>query len=299
MNRRTFLGTVTAATVMAGRFSWAAGRKAKNIGVQLYTVRDAIKDDFDGSLTKVAAVGYKEVELAGFAQSSDGKVTYFDKSPQELRAALDRHGLSSPATHVGYKSLEPQNFPKVIEASRVLGHKYIVNPWVEEDMRKQADDWKRIADTFNRVGEETKKAGMQFAYHNHWFEYVPVDGKLPYDVLLEQCDPKLVKMELDLCWITVARQDPIKYFERYPGRFPLVHVKDVKEIPQAPVSGGQDYGDSVTGMTEVGSGLIDWKKIFAKSEQAGIEYYFVEHDRPKMPFESIKTSYAYLSRLRF
>ena len=106
-------------------------------------------------------------------------------------------------------------------------------------------------------------------------------------------------MELDLCWITVGGQDPLKYFDRYPGRFPLVHVKDVKRIPPVTAGGAQDFGSSMKDMTEVGSGIIDWKKIFAQSDKAGIKHYFVEHDNPKKPLESIKKSYDYLASLRF
>ena len=299
MDRRSFLGTVTAATLLTRRLGWAADdHKIDRIGVQLYTVRSEIAKDFEGSLAKVASIGYKEVELAGF-KMKDGKVSYFDRSPQEMRSALDRHGLTAPSTHVDYAALSQDNFQRVIEASKVIGHKYIVNPWIEDSVRKQPDGFKRAAETFNRAGEASKKAGMQFAYHNHWFEYLPVNGKLPYDILLQESDPDLVKMEMDLCWISVAGQDPVKYFDRYPGRFPLVHVKDVTKIPSVTAAGEQDFGDSMKEMTEVGSGVIDWKRIFAHSEKAGIKHYFVEHDNPKSPFDSIRTSYQYLERLRF
>lgn len=290
IDRRTFLGTVTAATLLTRRLGWAASdHKIEKIGVQLYTVRDAMKQDFEGTIAKVAAIGYKEVEFAG----------YFDHSPKDVHAILDRNGLSAPSTHVEYKDLSPERWTPFLEASKVMGHQYVVNPWIDENLRKQPDIWKRAAETFNRAGEASKKVGIQFAYHNHWFEFIPVNGKLPYDMLLEDCDPDLVKMELDLCWITVGRQDPLKYFDRYPGRFPLVHVKDVKDLPPLQESGGQNFGDSVTGMTEVGSGLIDWKRIFAQSDKAGIKHYFVEHDRPKNPFESIKTSFLFLKQLQF
>jgi sugar phosphate isomerase/epimerase len=299
MDRRTFLGTITAATVLTKNFAWAAEQhRAQPIGLQLYTVRDTMDKDLDGTLAKVAAIGYKDVELAGFSMDG-GKILYFNHSPQDLRAALDRHGLSAISTHVNYQSLAPENFSKVIEVSQLLGHKYIVNPWIDEEVRKQPDGWKRTSDTFNHAGEMSRKAGLQFAYHNHWFEFIPVDGKIPYDILLEGTDPKLVKMEMDLCWIEVAGGDPVKYFNRYPGRFPLVHVKDMKKIAPVPASGGQNLGDSLDDMAAVGSGIIDWKHIFAHAETAGIKYYIVEHDKPKDPFESIKDSYVYLEKLRF
>ena len=293
MNRRSFLetaATVTAATLLANRIGWAAAdHKIDKLGVQLYTVRDQMKADFEGTLATVAAIGYKEVEFAG----------YFDHSPKDVRAILDRLGLVSPAPHVPYDTLGDK-WPAQIESAKIIGQSYIVCPWISEEDRKQPDIWKRAAETFNRAGEASKKAGIQFAYHNHWFEFLPVNGKLPYDLLLEACDPNLVKMELDLCWITVAGGDPLKYFNRYPGRVPLVHVKDMKKLPKVSQAGGQDFGDSLKGdMTEVGSGIIDWKRIFAQSEKAGIKHYIVEHDKPAAPFDSIKTSYEYLRQLRW
>ena len=296
MDRRSFLGTMTAATVLANRFSWAAEHKIAPIGLQLYTVRFAMAKDFDGTLAKVAQVGYKEVELADF-KFENGQITYFGRTPAQMRAALDHHGLKAPSTHVSYETLSPENFPKVLEAGKILGHQYIVNPWIDEEVRKQPDGWKQVTDTFNRVGQDCKKAGFQFAYHNHWFEFLRVDGKLPYDILLQQCDPALVKMEMDLCWIKAAGGDPVAYFNRYPGRFPLVHVKDLKTIPQITTGGAQDFGDTVD-LTEVGSGIIDWKEIFSHAGKAGIKIYIVEHDRPKAPIESIRASYQYLEKLR-
>jgi sugar phosphate isomerase/epimerase len=289
MNRRTFIEILTAAAVLPRHLSWAAAEhRIEKLGVQLYTVRDQMKADFDGTIAKVAAIGYKEVEFAG----------YFDHTPQQVRAVLDRNNLTSPSCHVEYAVLGDK-WPSVIESSKIIGQSYIVCPWISEELRKQPDIWQRAAETFNRAGEISKKSGIQFAYHNHWFEFLPVNGKLPYDMLLEQCDPKLVKMELDLCWITVAGADPLTYFNRYPGRFPLVHVKDMKKLPKVSTAGSQDFGSSLTDMTSVGSGIIDWKRIFAQSDKAGIKHYIVEHDKPEDPFDSIKKSYDYLIKLRF
>lgn len=292
MNRRSFLeaaATVGAATLFTSRFGWAAGEhKIDKIAVQLYSVRDLMKDDFEGTIAKVAQIGYKEVEFAG----------YFGRTPQQVRAVLDKNGLTAPSTHVQYDELD-EKFPKVIEDSKTIGLEYIVCPWIPEELRKSPDIWKQASEKFNKCGEQTNKAGIQFGYHNHWFEFLPVNGKLPYDQLLADCDPKLVKMELDLCWITVGGSDPLKYFEKYPGRFPLVHVKDIKKLPKVTQAGSQDFGSSLKDITEVGSGMIDWKRIFAHSEQAGIKHYIVEHDNPKQPLESIKTSYEYLKNLRW
>jgi sugar phosphate isomerase/epimerase len=289
LDRRSFLWTVTATTLLARRLSWAATEhKIEKIGLQLYTVRDAMQRDFEGTLARVAAIGYTEVEFAG----------YFDRSPKDIRTLLERNGLISPSTHIDYEVLG-ERWPKEIETSKIIGQSYIICPWIPEEVRNQPDGWKRAAEAFNRAGEVSKKAGIQFGYHNHWFEFYPVNGKRPYDFLLEECDPNLVKMEMDLCWIEVGGGDPLDYFRRYPGRFPLVHVKDVKRIPKRKESGGQDFGDSLPGMTEVGSGIIDWKAIFAQSDEAGIKYYFVEHDNPKAPFDSVRTSFNYLKQLQF
>ena len=291
LNRRTFLktaGTAAAVSLLPSRFLWAAAEhKIDKVGVQLYTVRDLMKNDFEGTIAKVAQIGYKEVEFAG----------YFGRTADQVKAVLAKNGLKAPSTHVQYDELDDK-FPSVIEFSKNIGLEYIICPWIPEDLRKNPDIWKQAADKFNKAGEQTKKAGMQFAYHNHWFEFLPTDGKLPYDELLRLCDANLVKMEMDLCWIETTGTDPVKYFNQYPGRFPLVHVKDVKTMPKISSGGAQNFGDTVD-LTEVGSGVIDWKRIFAHADTAGIKHYIVEHDHPKQPIESIKGSYDYLAKLRF
>ncbi len=287
IDRREFIGTTSAALLFLGR---AEAKSMQKVGVQLYTVRTELEKDFDGTLAKVAAIGFKEVEFAG----------YFNHSPEQVRDTLKRLNLAAPSSHIDYGSLSADKLTQVIDTARAIGHEYLVVAFLDESLRKAPDSWKRIAETFNRAAEQVKRAGIQFAYHNHHFEFVPVDGKLPYDMLLESCDPNLVKMEMDLCWITVAGKDPLEYFHRYPGRFPLVHVKGFRGQP--PEGGGTvPFDVAMPNITDVGSGgdSIDWKRIFAKSDEAGIKHYFVEHDIPKAPFESLKNSYGYLSRLQF
>ena len=165
-------------------------------------------------------------------------------------------------------------------------------------MRSQPGSWQRIAETYNRAGEACAKAGIQFAYHNHNFEFAPVDGKLPYDVLLESCDAALVKMELDLCWISAAGKDPVDYFKRYPGRFPLVHVKGLSKV--TPGGAAMPIDQLLPAIADVGTGdVIDWKRIFANASEAGIKHYFVEHDVSKAPYQTLAASYAYLQKLQF
>ena len=294
MNRRTFLETSIATAVLTSlpSKSFAATHDVEKVGVQLYTVRDAMKSDFEGTIAKVAAIGYKEVEFAGL----------FNHSPKGVRAILDKNGLTAPSSHIGYDIVEKQ-WPETIEAAKIIGQSYIVCPWIPEELRKQPDGYKRIAELFNKAGETSSKAGIKFGYHNHTWEFQPVPllgGKRPYDFLLDSTDPKLFNMEMDICWLVVTGQDPVSYFNRYPGRFPLVHVKDMKKLPV--ISEGTDVSKLPhldVDMTDVGSGVIDWKKIFANADKAGIKHYFVEHDSPKDGFASITNSYGYLSKVRF
>jgi len=292
MKRREFLGA-SAAAALASELCWAlpAERQLPAVGLQLYTVRGAMKSDFDGTVAKVAQVGYTEVEFAG----------YFDHSPKDIRALLDKCGLTSPSCHVPYSTVTDK-LAEQIEMSHVIGHKYIVCPWIDEKQRAEPDGYKRAAEAFDKAGEQTRKAGIQFAYHNHTFEFQPsaaLGGKLPYDFLLEATKPENVKMEMDLCWISVAGKDPIAYFNKYPGRFPLVHVKDMKSLPKGEEGPTASPDKEMANMTEVGSGVIDWKHIFANSGNAGIQHYFVEHDFPKDPWVSITKSFEYLHNLRF
>lgn len=292
MNRRKFMTTAVAVAVTASHRGWPAEpHRIERVGIQLYTVRDLLNQDFDGIMSRIAAIGYKEVEL-GF---------YTDRPAKEVRSTLDRLDLSSPSCAFYYPDIR-DHWPRVMDRCHTIGHRYIVIPSVDKEFREQPDGYKRAAEAFSHAGEMAAKAEIQLTYHNHWSEFVPdATGKLPYDILLDNSDPKLLKMEMDLCWITVGGGDPLKYFARYPGRFPLVHVKDLKRVPDPVlVHSGKFDGESVIPlMTEAGSGVIDWKRIFADSEQAGIRHYFVEHDQPKNPMESARISYEYLSRVRF
>ena len=304
MNRRTFIESSIATAVVtaaSANSTWAAAvHHIDRVGLQLYTVRELIKQDFDGTIAGVAKIGYKEVEFAG----------YFGKTPKEVRATLDKNGLTSPSAHHPMDAPPAEhgkmpdltdNLQEIIDGAHVIGQKFLVCPYLDAKSRT-ADGYKRLAESCNRVGAATKKAGIQFAYHNHSFEFEKVDGldgRLPFDYLLTETDPKLVKIEMDLCWITVAGQDPIAYFNKYPGRFPLVHVKDWSKEGSDPGGNVGAVGHAVTGhIANVGSGSIDWKNIFSHSEKAGIQHYFVENDEAKSLADP-KASYDYLSELIF
>ncbi len=279
-NRRDFIETLGAAALghaLQPRAPTPEPRaplhRLTRIGLQLYTVRRAMQADVEATLARVAATGYTEVEFAG----------YFGKSPGEVGAILDRHGLAAPAAHV---SMAADQWRAALDAARVIGHRYLVVAWIPAEQRQTLDAYKRMAQDFNRLAAEARAAGLQFAYHNHDFEFVPLEGRLPFDVLLAETDPTLVQLEMDLYWITKGGQDPLAYFARYPGRFPMVHVKDSAGAPEHR-------------MVDVGAGTIDFRKIFARRKQAGIRHFFVEHDEPADAFASIRASYEYLKRLEF
>ncbi|HEY8310230.1 MAG TPA: sugar phosphate isomerase/epimerase, partial [Gemmatimonadaceae bacterium] len=173
--------------------------------------------------------------------------------------------------------------PKVLDEAHLLGHRYVVCPNIADE-KAGLDGYREAADALNRAGEIAKKSGITIGYHNHGTELAPIDGVRPYDVMLDRTDPALVVMEMDIYWLVTGGGDPLAYFSKYPGRFRMVHVKDMDGTP-------------AHSMTDVGKGVINWKEIFAQSRKAGIEHYFVEHDDAPDPFASIAASYEYLSRL--
>ncbi len=283
MIRREFLQTLSAgalATLSLPRLPLMED-KIRAIGIQLYTVRDALKQDFEGTIAALARIGYKELEFAGL----------YDRKAADIRAILDHHGLRAPSGHYGIPEIT-DTLDQTIEIAHTLGHSYVVVPWLPEELRN-ASGYGQIAQTFNRAGEKLRAAGLTLGYHNHWFEFDPLESmadlpeeyrKTGYDLLLDQTDPGVVVMELDLFWIRKGHRDPLTYFTRYPGRFHMVHVKDMAA-----------NGD----MVDVGAGVIDWKAIFRQARPAGVRHYFLEHDEPKDPLAFARRSFDYLKHLRY
>jgi sugar phosphate isomerase/epimerase len=280
--RREFVTSALGGIGLLGLFlksekmSAKSSRRIDSIGLQLYTIRKELEKDFESTLRKVAAIGYRKVEFAG----------YYNRTPSQIKQTLNNAGLSSPSTHLSLQIIA-HDLGRAIESARVIGHRYLVLGYLQPEERKSLDDYKELADLLNRAGEDCRKAKLQLAYHNHDFEFASINGQVPYDLLLRSTDRELVKMELDLYWITRAMRQPEEYFTQYPGRFELFHIKDMD-------------GTSKRFFTEVGRGTIDFKRILAQSGQAGVKHYFVEQDEISgSPFESIKTSYEYLRTMRF
>jgi sugar phosphate isomerase/epimerase len=269
-DRREFLALLSA-LVASPSASPVLGKSLRSFGLQLYTVRDLLERDFEGTLAEVARLGYQQVEFAGI----------IGPSPEQTSNILKRHGLVAPASHVSYEQLELE-LSKHLEMAKAMGQQFIVCPSVDASRLGTIDDWKRVCQTFNAIGARAKEAGLNFAYHNHDFEFLPVNGQRPYDVVLAETDPDLVKMEADLYWMTKAGRDPVTYFQKYPGRFPLLHLKDM----------AQDGA-----ITEVGQGIVDFKRILGSASLAGVAYCFVEHDHPAHPLQSIEASLRYLQQM--
>ena len=279
IDRRDFLATL--GTLAVGAAGWRADRAAQpdgrlfpRLGLQLYTVRDEMKRDVERTLERVGEIGYREVEFAG----------YFGRSPAQIRAALSANALSAPSTHIGFAELTGASWPRILDESKAMGHEFVTIPWLAPAERRSLDSWRRVADALNRGGESAKSAGLRLAYHNHDFEFAPVDGQLPLDLLLTSTDPALVSFELDIYWMVRAGHTPVEYIAHHPTRFSMLHVKDS--------SGPPDHR-----MVDVGAGKIDFRAILERAGQAGARHAFVEHDQPADAMASIRTSHRNLSRI--
>ena len=254
-----------------------AGGAAKidRIGLQLYTVRKAMAKDVEGTIAALAAAGIQEVEFAG----------YYNRSAEQWAALLKKNGLTAPSTHIGFPKTNDLWKPQ-FDMANGIGHKWVIVPSVGNDMRGSVDGYKRLGNRLNQSGMLAKAAGLRIGYHNHEYEFESVGAKTGYDVLMDAIDPNLVDMEVDLFWAIKAGQDPLAMIAKWPGRYPLCHVKDGGPLPERK-------------MMDVGAGVVDFKSIFRKSRQAGFKHYFIEHDEPADGVASAGISAAYLRKLTF
>ena len=288
MNRRDFLRTTALGGPLAAILSQLteplfANPYGKPIGLQLYTLRDQLEKDVVGTIQQVAKIGYKDVEI----------YSLYAKSAAEIGKILNDNGITASSGHYLLADVKA-NWDKHLEDAKNLRLKYMVNAILQPEERKSFDDYKRLADLFNKVGETTKKAGIQFCYHNHNFEFTKYGDTTAYEYLLKTLDSKLVKFEMDCFWVTHAGEDPVAYFNKYPGRFPLLHIKDMKDTP-APT---HELDAKLGLFAPVGQGTIDWKRIFAAARQGGMQHYYVEQDYCEQPpVQAVKMSYDYLSKL--
>ena len=287
--RRSFLKSTS--LLSAG---WLLSPSAFNkvspvIGLQLYTVRDAMTKDPAGTLARVAKIGFNSVEAATYT----GDEKFYRMSAKAFKKVLKQNNLIIPSSHyrLGEENTKGKitkgsilhDWDKAVDDAAEVGIKYMVCAYLSKPERGDLDHYKYVADQLNIGGERCKKSGIQLCYHNHDFEFNKLDDTEPYDILLST-DPDLLKMEMYMYWVTKSDKDPLYFFKKYPGRFPLWHLKDMDKTAKK-------------NFTEVGNGVIDFKRIFAEKEKAGLKYFFVEQDKcPGSPFDSIAKSIRYVKR---
>jgi sugar phosphate isomerase/epimerase len=280
ITRRTFLGSSSAAAALMLSGVGRAASLGLPIGLQLYSVRTLLPTDYAGTLKQIAALGYKEVEAAGF----------FNMPVEQVKAAMQSAGLRCVSAHYPL-ALLLQHLDEILPFCKSLGVGFVVcsSPMHQQPGVKgplSLDDWRWSADQFNQVASKVEEAGMRFAYHNHYAEFGAIGGVLPYDVLLKNTDPKKVSFELDCGWVIVGGQDPVHYLKEYPTRIVMLHVKDFK--------------DNKPPSVELGTGSIDYVPIFAAAAAAGhVRHAFVEQEEFQGPImEALKVDAQYMKRLR-
>jgi sugar phosphate isomerase/epimerase len=266
-----------------------ADPKTFGIGLQLYTIRDAMGKDVPGSLKMVSDIGYKYLELSSY---ENGK--FYGYLPGDFKKMANDLGMEIISSHAGVnpKGITSDEAKKMAEDHAKVGAKYCMQPYIADEDRKSIAGFQKMVADWNKVGRIMKDNGIQFGYHNHNFEFGTVEGKVPYfDVFLAEMDKDLMTMEIDLFWVTKAGINPIELFKKYPGRFQLFHMKDMytKEAPF--------FKTQSSDFAPVGAGLINFRKILAAKNIAGMKYMFVEQDSTKdgKPFDAIRTSITNLT----
>jgi sugar phosphate isomerase/epimerase len=314
MNRRNFLKNTAllAAAISSPMQDIFASNGIKNkMGIQLFSLPKMLSEDFVGGIKMLSKMGYTELELFGpfpfstkKAKESWDMVTpslgfsgsgYFGKSIKEIKTILKDNGLKTPAMHTDLDTLQ-NGMGKLGEAAHILGQKYVTLPAIPNEYRKNIDDYKRIAETFNKIGENAKKQGIRFGYHNHGYGIKPMDGQIPLQIILDNTDSKLVFFELDIFWTTAGGANPVDYLSKYPNRYKMLHLKDMKEKKEFSGDGG-DFSQWIPlfpYMTTAGDGVMDLKGIVKKAKEIGVEHFFIEQDMVTLPEIALQRSLDYL-----
>jgi len=292
-SRRAFLGSMGAAVIAAkaARAGAALGAVAPAhhrsftgaLGIQLYSLRHQLGKDVPGSLKLIRDAGYTDVETAGF----------YKMSPADFKKALDTAGLKCTGMHSGDDNRFRTKLDDIIAEAKVFKPDYVTSPWIQEEHRKDAEGCKRVAAEFNEWGKKLQSAGFHFAFHNHDAEFKPLGSTTAMDILIQETDPKLVDFELDLFFVKKVGLTPADYLRKYPGRFKLVHLKDIAK--STPAGFGEAPDDACV---PLGEGQIDWPKTLAAATDVGVKYWYVEDESEAAP-EGIKKTAEYLKTVRF
>ena len=278
MQRRHFLATIGAAAALPGSLRAIAPRRLKRVGVQLYSLRDDARRDLTRTIADIAAAGYHDVELLG-------SMNNFGMPPADLRRLLDRHGLRAPSTHVAGTALD--NLSRTIDDALTLGHEYVVVASLPIATPAKLDDYRRWADRLNEAGRVARQQRVWIGFHNHADDFVRIDGKVAYDVFAERTDASVVRLQLDTGNLAMAGQQPWDYMERFGNRYWSFHIKDVASL-------------GAKSDTELGKGIIDFKRLLARIERIDEKHMFVEQETyPGTPLESIQRDFRYISTLEF
>jgi sugar phosphate isomerase/epimerase len=247
------------------------------VGIQLWSIHELVNSDFEGTMKILASIGYETIEAAGYNNRK-----FYGLLPAQYKTILESLGLNPLSSH---SVVTVENADAAIEDTLAAGMKYLVLPSIPQEKRKSADDYKTIANEMNLIGEKCRRSELIFGYHNHAFEFEMLEDEVPYDILLRETDPELVTMQVDVYWMVYAGVEPEYYLGNHPGRFGLWHAKDMADSPERE-------------STEVGSGIVDFPKLFELSAIAGLKHCIVEQESFKMdPIESITRSYNYLKSL--
>ena len=319
MKRRGFIRkSSVAATAMAiypGCSSILNGKSINSIGVQLFSLPKLLEDDFNAGIKIISDIGYNEIEMFGpFPFSVDAakerwnSITplvgfsgsgYFDHTAQKIDALLKEHKMNVTSIHSDMETMQTR-MEEVAKASDQLGFEYVVLPAIPEEKRKTLDDYKRVAEEFNEIGEKAKKVGLKFAYHNHGYGLNKTENQTPLKLIFEQTDPNLVFFQMDVYWTMAAGVNPIDYLNSYPGRYISMHVKDMKELIRFSGDGGDpsQWMELFPYMTSLGEGVLDLHSIISSAQQQGVKHFYVEQDFVKNPQISLEKSFNYLKSLK-
>lgn len=286
--RREFLiqsGLVLGSLALAPSLAFTT--KMNAIGIQLWTLREALPKDVKGVLAEIAKAGFTEVETFGFSPKDN---SFFGTSVNDFKAILDANGLKATSNHFDFnnyiKTGDLSDLNAYINAAKVFGSEYVTIPWISPELRgTSAEDYKKLAAGITKVALQCNAAGLKLAYHNHDFEFTQFGDTNGYEILLNETDPKLVDFELDLYWAVRAGHNPLDLFKQHPGRFTMWHVKDMDKTNKELNA-------------EIGKGAINFKAIFAQAQLSGMKRFFLEHETNYIPnpLESIKTSFDYIAK---
>lgn len=317
MNRRNFIqasAALTTLSLLESNTLFANPAMLIKVGIQLFSLPKTLENDFSGGIKMLSQMGYREIEMYGpfpfSAQTAiDGwaRVTpalgfsgsgYFGHTAAEVRKIMDENKISVPSIHTDFETLNTR-MSQLAEAAQTIGFKYVVLPSLPAENRQTLDDYKKTIDIFNKIGEQAVKSGLRFGYHNHGYGLHELDGKIPVQMIIENTDPKYVFLEMDLFWTIAGGVDPIAWLEKYPGRYKMMHVKNMKKKVQFSGDGGdsRQWIELFPQMTTADEGTLDLKSIIGAAKKSGVEHFFVEQDMVQNPEVALKKSIDYLKTL--